>query len=112
MKFKMSSHKRRKSPHTSPSRKRSKKSLSENKNNNPPPKSNSGGISVEKSRLMCRRYEEFHDHFLTYAQIEAFLTKTKNNNPNTVDLVTIGQSSQGFPTQFTFSSNLQVNEQF
>ncbi|XP_066151794.1 carboxypeptidase B-like [Euwallacea fornicatus] len=51
--------------------------------------------TVERFRFSCRKYEEFHDHFLNYSQIEDFLTKIKTDYPKTVNVVTIGRSAQG-----------------
>ncbi|XP_030757157.1 uncharacterized protein LOC115883024 [Sitophilus oryzae] len=54
-------------------------------------------IIVDKKQLMCRRYEKFHDNFLTYDEINEFLVKTKKSSCGKVELVEIGKSTQGRP---------------
>ncbi|XP_060523212.1 uncharacterized protein LOC132700109 [Cylas formicarius] len=51
--------------------------------------------TAEKIRLKCRRREEFHDTFLSYAKIAEFLDKTKKENPGRVQVVQIGRSGKG-----------------
>lgn len=52
-------------------------------------------LAVERRRYPCRKYEEFHDHFLNYDQILSFLTKTQKTHPGAVQLFNIGLSGQG-----------------
>lgn len=52
-------------------------------------------VTVQRVKLPCRRYEPFHDHFLSYDQIVTFLEKTRKNNQAGMELVVIGYSGQG-----------------
>ncbi|KAJ8923256.1 hypothetical protein NQ315_001812 [Exocentrus adspersus] len=74
-------HKRRPKRHIPLSKKKSKMSL----------------VTVKQQKLPIRRYETYHEEFITYDQIKDLLNKLHKSFPSTVQVQVIGKSAQGRP---------------
>ncbi|KAJ8931316.1 hypothetical protein NQ314_015787 [Rhamnusium bicolor] len=51
-------------------------------------------FSISKTKYRVRRYEQCHDKFLNYCQIEQYLGKIQKNYPEKVQIQVLGQSAE------------------
>ncbi|XP_050309312.1 uncharacterized protein LOC126745488 [Anthonomus grandis grandis] len=76
---------------------KSTKQQKSSENNQKQSKPQEKKITVQQLKIPCRRYKEFHDHFLTYDKIVKFLEKICKEYPSIIETILIGLTGEGKP---------------